>query len=169
MNQPVIFLDFDGVISPRLQPGERLSPIENLNTRLARSLNEPVLARISNSIVNIVDQHFDSVSCSLLARLQKEFQASIVVTSSWRIFHDTEELAGLLKIKGISGVEDSLPSGGSRAELIRQYLRDNRIIRYIVVDDMNLSKPFSFHFIGCKDGFGVSEFEEARSALRRQS
>lgn len=169
MNQPVIFLDFDGVISPRLQPGERLNPIEHLNTRLAASLNEPVLARISNSIVNIVDQHFDDVSCGLLARLQEEFQASIVVTSSWRIFHDVAELSGLLKIKGISGVEDSLPSGGSRAELIRQYLRDQRIVRYIVVDDMNLSKPFGFHFIRCKDGFGISEFEEARLALRRQS
>lgn len=169
MDHPVIFLDFGGVLEPHLKP-DHLSPvIDDLNIRLADELGEPELKNINNSIVNIVYRDFDPVCFAFLEKLIREFHAEIVVTSSWRIFHSLSELKALMKIQKIEPVIAKLPSGSIRSDLIRSYLRHHPGVKYIILDDMNLSKPFGNHFIHCPNGFYLTEFEKARSALRFQS
>lgn len=169
INEPVIFLDFTGVLEPPACPAALPEPEEGLNLRLSFELDEPLLANIDNRVVNVVKNCFDPAACAFVKRLSDDYHASIVVSSSWRIFHPLEELQALLKIHHINRVDGVLPSGSVRSDLIRTYLRTHKIRRYIILDDMDLSGPFGLHYINCTRGFGPSQFEMARSSLRIQS
>ncbi len=169
LTEPVIFLDFTGVLEPPAYPAALGRPVEGLNLRLSFELDEPVLADIDNRVVNAVKNQFDPAACAYVQKLVSEYHASIVITSSWRIFHPLSQLRALLKIHHISHVEGVLPPGSVRSELIRAYLRTHQISRYIILDDMDLSKPFGIHYINCQGGLGLSQYEMARSFLRMQS
>lgn len=169
MLEPVIFLDFNGVLQPRRASIQHLEYTENLNSTLARQLDRPALARVDNRIVNIVKSQFDSAACAFCARLISEFHCSVVVSSSWRLFHPQDELSALLAIHGIDHVVDKLPPGSVRSDLIRQYIRMHHIQKFIILDDMNLSRPFGIHYVNCERGLGPSEYEQARRSLTIQN
>lgn len=169
MNEPVLFLDFNGVLQNITGSAANLIIEPDLNLKLAEELNQPVLASIPNPVVNAVARNFQPDACAFVENLCEEFDASIVVTSSWRIFHTLPELQALLAIHGISHVADRLPGGTVRSDLIRMYLKLHRISRYIVLDDMNLARPFGWHFVHCPHGFHLEEYEQARSVMKAQS
>ncbi|MCF0245698.1 MAG: hypothetical protein HUJ55_02625 [Ileibacterium sp.] len=166
MCQPVVFLDIDGVI--RAARPSQINPVEytpHLAEQLAVKYSDPIYRQLGDALCSQILYTFDKEACRLIDQLCSEFQASIVISSSWRIFHTLEELQALLKLTGIEHVCGVCPSGTIRRDIIRQYIRQNRIRTYIVIDDMDLTNAFGYRFVHTPSGFEKRHYEKARYAL----
>ena len=88
---PILFLDIDGVLNPPICPQYELDFA--LSDKLAAKLNNPSIKKLNIYFVNQVYYGFDKKSCELIKKLAQEFEAKIVLTSSWRLYYTKEEIA----------------------------------------------------------------------------
>ena len=121
MNQPVIFLDFDGVLNT-----------EQYQARLA-SDGKPTK--------DAWGPLFDPRAVENLRRIIDATDARIVVTSSWRFAHRLGRLRMMWEVRGLPG--DSLSALAcdsmcmSRGEEIEDWLEEHGRPDYVIIDDLD--------------------------------
>lgn len=145
----VLFVDFDGVLNSDHTPvpsGAALWSAEQLDPALVRRLELLVAAA----------------------------RASIVVSSSWRLMHPPEALAGMLRMLGFSGIFAGVtpalyrtPQGEfmTRGHEVRAWLLEHpEVERYAILDDAEQFLPEQEPFLVRTDASrGLSESDAARA------
>jgi hypothetical protein len=116
----VLFLDIDGVLNSR--------------DYVERAGWEPPLG--SDHDVHIIDP----AAVALLNLIVESTGAFIVISSSWRITYGTDALHSMLELRGFTGrVIGVTPqrSGRQRSREIAEWLAENRVEAFAIVDDEN--------------------------------
>ena len=86
--------------------------------------------------LSVYDRRFDKKIVSRINEVVGYTRAKIVVTSTWRVKHSLEELKQIFRDNGIvAEVVGKTDIGLNRGEEIEQYIHDNEIERYVVIDD----------------------------------
>lgn len=140
----IIFLDVDGVIC--LYPEWQKSWIGNRNDELDRQC------------------------CIRLKEILDKTNAKIVLSSSWRL--DQQHIDDLIyKLTPYNITKDyfigytpilycslsKLSPGNQRWREIEKYILDNNIIKYIILDDFNITKTPKDNFVRTKMHTGITE------------
>lgn len=112
-----IFLDIDGVLRTH-----------SSDLEWSRLLGVPIP-------LSVYDRRFDKKIVSYINEIVGYTRAKIVVTSTWRVKHSLEELKQIFRDNGIADVVDKTDIGLNRGEEIEQYISDNEIENYVVIDD----------------------------------
>ena len=113
-----IFLDIDGVLRTHKSDLE-----------WSKYLGVPIPS-------NVHDRRFDKKIVSNINEIVGYTRAKIVVTSTWRVKHSLEELKQIFRDNGISAeIIGKTDIGLTRGEEIEQYISDNEIENYVVIDD----------------------------------
>jgi len=104
---------------------------------------------------------WDKKCCALYNKLCNELDLKAVITSTWRVRYSVRELQNIFYDQGIDveivGVTDVL--GIDRGEEILNYIRDNSVSEYVVIDD-NVRDiiPFVNNVVGIdKSYIGLTE------------
>lgn len=85
---------------------------------------------------SVYDRRFDRKIASYINEVAGYTRAKIVVTSTWRVKHSLEELRQIFRDNGISAeIVGKTDIGLNRGEEIEQYISDNEIESYVVIDD----------------------------------
>ena len=114
----IIFLDIDGVLRTHASDLE-----------WSRRLGEPVP-------LSVFDRRFDPAIASRINEVAGYARAKIVVTSTWRTKHDLATLKQIFRESGISAeVVGKTGIGNSRGEEIEQWILENGVSSYVVIDD----------------------------------
>ena len=160
----IIFLDIDGVINP-FRP--KMFPIKEpfLKERLAKENNNPNIEQLDLNLVTQVYHGFDKEACVHIQKLCKEFDAKIVVTSSWRLMYSVSQLQAILDIHHLGKyVIDKTGDYNTRASEIIRYCQYHFISTYIVIDDFNMP-IFGSQMIHTKKSFKLKDYIKARNQL----
>lgn len=113
----IIFLDIDGVLRTHKSDLE-----------WSLKLGEP--------IPDLCKRYFSKSAVRNLNEILGWSRAKIVVTSTWRTLVSFDDLKKIFKENGvISEVVDITSIGINRGEEIEQYISDNNIVDYVVIDD----------------------------------
>jgi hypothetical protein len=113
-----IFLDIDGVLRTHRSDLE-----------WSQLLGVPIP-------LSVYDRRFDKKIVSYINEIVGYTRAKIVVTSTWRVKHSLEELKQIFRDNGIiTDVVGKTDIGLNRGEEIEQYISDNEIENYVVIDD----------------------------------
>jgi hypothetical protein len=113
----IIFLDIDGVLRTHKSDLE-----------WSLKLQEP--------IPDLCKRYFSKIAVNNLNEILGWSRAKIVVTSTWRTLVSFDDLKKIFKDNGIiSEVVDITQIGINRGEEIEQYVFDNNIVDYVVIDD----------------------------------
>ena len=114
----IIFLDIDGVLRTHKSDLE-----------WSQCLGIPIP-------LNVYERNFDKKIVSYINEIGGYTRAKIVVTSTWRIKHSLEELKMIFRDNGILvDVIGKTDICLNRGEEIKQYIIDNEIENYVVIDD----------------------------------
>lgn len=77
-------------------------------------------------------QMFDICAVGLVRKLCEETGAAVVISSSWRVFHNHQDIGKALKLPVI----DATPRlHAIRGEEIKAWLEANSVTKYAIVDD----------------------------------
>lgn len=112
-----IFLDIDGVLRTH-----------SSDLEWSRLLGVPIP-------LSVYERRFDKKIVSYINEIVGYTRAKIVVTSTWRVKHSLEELKQIFRDNGIADVVGKTDIGLNRGEEIEQYISDNEIENYVVIDD----------------------------------
>ena len=113
-----IFLDIDGVLRTH-------------KSDLEWSLQLGVPIPLS-----VYDRRFDRKIVSYINEVVGYTRAKIVITSTWRVKHSLEELKQIFRDNGITAeIVGKTDIGLNRGEEIEQYISENEIENYVVIDD----------------------------------
>lgn len=113
-----IFLDIDGVLRTHASDLE-----------WSGRLGEPVP-------FSVFDRRLDPVIASRINEVAGYSRAKIVVTSTWRTKHELSQLKRIFRESGIvAEVVGKTGIGSSRGEEIEQWILENGITNYVVIDD----------------------------------
>ncbi|MDI9337655.1 MAG: HAD domain-containing protein [Alphaproteobacteria bacterium] len=135
LNLKIIFLDIDGVLVPL------------------------------GSSHNSLDQWYDdsaypfNVDCVIvLNEILEKTRAEIVLISTWQFMYDLETLQDIFKFNRVESlpIDSTKDYGNDKIEEVLNYIRDNDIENYVVLDDKDLSK-LGTHFIQIDGTTGLTE------------
>jgi diphthamide synthase subunit DPH2 len=113
-----IFLDIDGVLRTHKS---------DLEWSLRLSVPIPL---------SVYDRRFDRKIVSYINEVVGYTRAKIVITSTWRVRHSLEELKQIFRDNGITAeIVGKTDIGLNRGEEIEQYISENEIENYVVIDD----------------------------------
>lgn len=165
----IIYLDIDGVLAPkRMFAPYGFDP--ELKARLVRSKNDPTIGKLPDTLVHQVYHHFDSQSCQYIRELAQEFNAKIVITSSWRLFYNLEQMKAILNIFDLGPyVADLTLEGLPRYRVIQDHIKSHNVKRYLVIDDLNMERQFPNHFVLANYRFDQDHYKQARKLLLWQN
>lgn len=162
MNNPVVFLDFDGVVNTLMIYKEPIKARRLLQKDgYYFDLCYPQDKRVSNTQAIL-----------WLEKLCKEFNTDIVMTSTWRKDY---ELAceclynsGLSKDIKIIGVTPWLNK--PRGEEIEAWLKTHSCSAFVILDDDSDVEPYLDHLVKTDtyDGFTFNSYIRAKKILQNQ-
>jgi hypothetical protein len=113
-----IFLDIDGVLRTHKSDLE-----------WSQYLGVPIP-------LSVYERRFDRKIVYYINEIVGYTRAKIVVTSTWRVKHSLEELKKIFRDNGISTeIVGTTGIGIDRGEEIEQYISENEIENYVVIDD----------------------------------
>lgn len=168
--QPYIFLDIDGVCQPYVTVETLLSKprhIDNLHLRLAEKYNNEGIARLGDEDVNRIYFSFDQESMAFLKALIKEFDAQVIVTSSWTIAYSLEEFQAIFAMFGFgNAITGIIRSSAPRFQSILDYVQDHGIENYLVIDDMDMKDIFGQRQIQTWSSFQPEDYTQAVQRLQ---
>lgn len=166
--QPCIFLDIDGVINP--SHSKNTYQLDYcLPTTLAKKKNKPNIAKLNTYLVNQVWSCFSLESIDYLKKLIQEFDARIIITSSWRIVYSLSDLKDMFDIFDLGAyVVDMTKTITPRTQAIQEYINTHHVYSYIILDDFDMSNAFNFHFIYIRNYFKKEDYEKAKYAFEIQ-
>ena len=154
MNQPIVFLDFDGVLNT-----------EQYQARLAVD---------SKPTKDTWGPLFDPQAVENLRQIIDFTDARIVISSSWRYAHSLDVLRRMWEVRGLPGeILDTLACGAtyiSRGEEIECWLERNDRPDYVIIDDLNDFSPAQRdHYVETNPIIGITEAdaEKAIEILRK--
>lgn len=148
MKDPIIFLDFDGVLNTE-QYQARLAVDGKPNKDAWGSL-------------------FDPCSVENLLKIIESTGAEIVISSSWRYLHRLGSLRMMWKIRELPGeILDILPCGASyisRGEEIECWLNQHGQSKYVIIDDLNDFYPTQLdRYVETNPILGITEADATRA------
>jgi hypothetical protein len=93
---------------------------------------------------------FDEVALRLIRGIVKKADASVVLSSSWRILHDYRDIGRALELPIIDATPRMWSPGKVRGHEIAQWLADHpEVETYVIVDDnsdmLEEQKPYFVH------------------------
>lgn len=148
MKDPIIFLDFDGVLNT-----------EQYQTRLAvnGTPNKDAWGPL-----------FDPCAVSNLRTIIDSTGANIVISSSWRYIHRLGSLRMMWEVRGLPGeILDTLPCGAtyiSRGEDVECWLKKYGQANYVIIDDLNDFYPSQLdRYIEINPIVGITDADAARA------
>lgn len=163
--KPCIFLDIDGVINPSRKKNSYCLDY-NLPNVLAKKLNHPKIATLNAYLVNQVYYCFSKESIQLLKQLIEKYDAQIIITSSWRIVYSLEQLQTMFDIFDLGKYVKSVTALISpRTKAIQEFINENNVTSYIVLDDFDMSNAFDYHFVYVRHYFKELDYKKADYAL----
>jgi hypothetical protein len=116
-----MFLDIDGVLATSKQFGIRGK---------------------SDLYLLYKEYPFDETNVEIFNSLVEQFDFDIVLSSDWRLNHPIEEMNHIFQLNGMNkkifDYTDDL-FDGSRTDEIKKYILDNKIEKYIIIDDLPLA------------------------------
>lgn len=140
MNKKIIFLDIDGVLAT-----------EKEYFRVRRKLWKKY--DIANKLQ--IPYPFNEGCVKILNYIIKETDAELVITSDWRIHWTLEELCEIFKFNGVEKMPIGTTDKGSllytsqlekeRIDQIDEYIKNNKIKNYVIIDDLNLNEIIGFN------------------------
>lgn len=164
---PIIFLDIDGVLNPNFQNNYDLDL--SLHEKLTDKFNDPKIKDMNIYFLNQIYFGFDKKSCGYIKVLVDEFDAKIVLTSSWRVYYTKDDISNMFKILGIDhAFFDFTDAGNPRTEMIKKFVEAHKISNYIVIDDFDMTSAFGYRFIHTSHSFNEANFHKAKYVLRLQ-
>lgn len=162
MNNPVVFLDFDGVVNTLMIYKEPIKARRLLQKDgYYFDLCYPQDKRVSNTQAVL-----------WLEKLCKEFNADIVITSTWR--KDYELACECLYNSGLSKeikIIDKTPwLDGYRGTEIDAWLKKHSCSTFVILDDDTDMAPYMDHLVKTDfdTGITVTIYERARQLLQKQ-
>jgi hypothetical protein len=148
----VIFLDIDGVLATHKQFMSNRKKFQDKHED-AKELNIPY--------------PFDQKCVKIFNEILKETDADIVLTSDWRLFWKLEELDRIFKFNKIIKSPIAITSKTklvsrsnlelNRTKQIEDFLDENTVLNYVVVDDLHLDLYLTEKFVKTKDLQGLKE------------
>jgi len=152
----VIFLDFDGVLLP--QTFEKF--MDGMHT-------------LSNGKVQTNDKYdnlFAPHCIDYLKTIIENTNAKCVVTSQWRNSMDYDKIKEMFSYRygnqiKIIGVTPIL-NGKKRGEEIAKYLKNNKVDKYVILDDMDYSQfedNQREYLVKCNEILGITTDEVEKS------
>lgn len=162
MGNPVVFLDFDGVVNTLMIYKEPIKARRLLQKDgYYFDLCYPQDKRVSNATAVL-----------WLEKLCKEFSANIVITSTWRKDYKLacESLynSGLSKDVKIIGKTPWLD--GYRGKEIEAWLKEHSCPAFVILDDDSDMEPYTDYLIKTDtyDGFTFNSYVKAKELLQKQ-
>jgi HAD domain in Swiss Army Knife RNA repair proteins len=169
----VIFLDIDGVMQPyaTMQQGNQQDAIA-LRKKLANYVN-PEIAALPIHTVRAVYQDWSQSSIENLRKLLINFNAKIVISSSWRECETIQTIRTIFSIHGLdSYILDVTPILTHRVTEVAAYLAQHtEIQRFVIFDDdkfYRFEEYFPDNFVWCNDEIGEEEFQRAKAILSKE-
>lgn len=147
-----IFLDIDGVLRPFIQYHPIRTKKEHLGSFLSRRYHDSRYQTIDEGTLQSVLYDFHKEAIHTLQEVIAITNASIILTSSWRIFHSIDDMNLLFRLHDLNYIIDKTPYLNSRKDEIQEYLnKHSEISSYVIIDDIPLEKAFPNHAITTKE------------------
>lgn len=148
MNQPIVFLDFDGVLNTE-QSQARLT----VDGKPTKDTWGPL---------------FDPHAVKNLRQILDEMDAQIVISSSWRYVHSLDSLRTMWVMRDLPGeILDTLACGAtyiSRGEEIECWLERNDRPDYVIIDDLDaFSLAQRDHYVETNPIVGITEADAQKA------
>ena len=145
--QKIIFLDIDGVIC---------------------SIRSAVACGGYPWRVKAEDMElFDLIAIKLVQKICKDCDAKIVLSSVWRIYHDFNMIGKELNLPIIDKTPYKLTS--HRGEEIAMWLRDNKVDKYVIIDDdsdmLEEQLPY-FVKVDRNNGLSYENYEKIKELIK---
>lgn len=166
--KPIIFLDIDGVLNPYRT---YMFPVDNPNLlkQLSKETKNKDIEKLDINLVTQIYHGFDHQACSYIEQLCKEFDAKIVISSSWRLVYSLDQLKAILDIHHLGHyLIDTTEDYNTRPQEIIRYCEYHFISTYIVIDDFNMP-IFDTRMIHTKNSIKEKDYKKARNALLLQT
>jgi hypothetical protein len=140
----VIFLDIDGVVA---------------------TTREHNMTHMAKTYVHKYNVYPYNPKCvKVLNKILEETQATIIMSSDWKLYFDLDQLADIFKINGIDKAPVMVTHNfykkhkGKELEDIRTieikaFLEEHEVEKYVVVDDLDMSEGFGNKFVLCGNSF----------------
>ena len=149
MNQPIVFLDFDGVLNTEQYQARLI-----VDGKPTKDTWGPL---------------FDPHAVESLRQILDEMDAQIVISSSWRYVHTLDSLRMMWEVRGLPGeIIDTLACGAtyiSRGEEIECWLERNERPDYVIIDDLDDFFPAQRdHYVETNPIVGITE-SDAQKAI----
>lgn len=148
MNNPIIFLDFDGVLNSRsYYNSDRYPKIigdSNITITLedivSRSAAKAILPEFERDPIEFYRNDIDPIAVGIFNTIFDHVTPGIVVSSTWRNGHSIAWLQAVFNVVGLKGIViGKTPSlafpGAVRGNEIREYTQGNRITNFVIIDD----------------------------------
>lgn len=165
MYKAYIFLDIDGVLNNYSTPAVAINEdITGYALKKSREMGWDGIKELKDKAVYQILHSFNKESMDLIKKLQDEFQAYIIITSSWRVYYSFDQLVSIFKLFNIQ-IHDTLPLGFPRSEKILNYVYKHNIKNWIVIDDMNMNKNLKWHMVLIHNIFDYKDYEICRRKL----
>ena len=168
---PVIFLDVDGVCHPLKPSGHPLyASMDDLTARTEAEIDLP-----DDATGSIVEGEFTHDCMSALQAFVKNTDARVVLSSTWRETGPQRRAVDVaLKKAGIPPASGATPMrtlhDGGRVAEIMQWVDTQKPVRWLAIDDADLGKLPTGHFLQTDPGLGftLKDVERAFELLQKQ-
>jgi len=163
----IIFLDFDGVINSE-------------GFFVARSRNMQGLRMINIDVNNEEDDRIqwymwqiNPYNLDILREIIEETSSSVIVISSWKNLIRFDRVSKELIKLGIPIIGRTYDQGSNRGFGIKEYLKDNEVDSYIIIDDeifRDYDEELLAHLVKTEfiNGLTLKEKEKALKILKRK-
>ncbi len=188
-NQLILFLDFDGVcwVDPMNKTHEKLIRLKS-DPKIDALIKEHSSLLTTQYDFRVDDQGvheflkaacWDSFHMQRIRLLCNEFNARIVVSSSWRNERSVKQLKNLLDLWGLGSYYIGKTADKNfthcRTNCVRGWIAKNpKIRKFLILDDQyeqNMKRDFPNHYVKCDPlkGFDEETYLKARKVAQNQT